>query len=89
MFQMTVEDALKIRDIMLSVSGPCNDSRLFKSPVVDEQGNIYEAESVFGWDKIEKIVIGIHGDYDVDIFIGKTLTSAQEKKAEDNTDADC
>lgn len=78
-FQMKVEDALKIRDIMLSVSGPCNDSRLFKSPVVDEQGNSYDAESVFGWNKKEEVMIGIHGDYDVNFFIGKTLTSVKGK----------
>ena len=46
MFQMTVEDAVKVHDNLLSVSGPCINKKDFLSGrLSDEQGHIYEAST--------------------------------------------
>ena len=79
MFSMTVTDALKVHDTMISVSGPCNDANRFSNPLKDDEGNIYDAHIPF--DKMlvvdnSRVMLGIRGSYDIEHFIGKVLVSA-------------
>ena len=77
MFQMTVENALKIHDNLITVSGPCiNKNKFSASPLSDENGNIYEAHTPFTKTLVHNkfcAVLGIIGSYDVESFIGKIL----------------
>ena len=46
-FSMTVTDAIKVHDAMISVAGPCNNANRFSNPLKDKEGNIYDAHIPF------------------------------------------
>ena len=78
MFSMTVTDAMKVHEAMITVSGPCNNAIRFSNPLKDDEGNIYDAHIPF--DKLlvvdnTRIMLGIRGSYDIESFMGKVLVS--------------
>ena len=79
MFSMTVTDAIKVHETMISVAGPCINANRFSNPLKDDEGNIYDAHIPF--DKMlyvddSRIMLGIRGSYDIESFMGKVLVSA-------------
>jgi len=80
MFQMTVEDAIKVHENLVSVSGPCINKKEFSSgSLSDEQGITYEAHIPFDKTLVfddSRIILGIFGSVDADSLLGKTLISS-------------
>jgi hypothetical protein len=80
MFQMTVEDAVKVHDNLVSVAGPClNKSEFFSGTLTDENGNEYEAHVPFIRTLVfdeSSIILGISGSVDTNSLLGRTLVSS-------------
>ena len=80
MFRMTVEDALKVHDNLVSVSGPCINKKDFLSGhLSDEQGCTYEAHIPFDKTLVfddSRVIIGIYGNIEAESLLGKTLISS-------------
>jgi len=80
MFQMTVEDAIKVHENLVSVSGPCiNKKDFFSGHLSDEQGQIYDAHIPFDKTLVfddSRVIIGIYGSVDIGALLGKTLFSS-------------
>ena len=77
MFQMTVEDAMKIRGIV-SVIGNCKDRWKFSHNLIDDSGNTYNAYVPLGKDLVvddSRIMLCINGDVDIENLRGATLRS--------------
>ena len=82
MFKMTVEDAIKLHDNLITVAGPCENLREFpynktdNQNLVDEEGILYDAHIPLG-KTLEfmdtQVILGIYGGYDVKDLMGKTL----------------
>jgi len=80
MFQMTVDDAMKVHENLISVAGPCLNKYNFSSPLVDNFGNVYEAHIPLGKTLVfddSRVILGIYGKYDVESFKGRMLVSKQ------------
>jgi hypothetical protein len=79
MFQMTVEDAVKVHENLVSVSGPCvNKREFFSGSLSDGQGHIYEAHIPFDKTLVfddSSVIIGIYGNVDAEALLGRTLVS--------------
>jgi len=77
---MTVEDAMKVHDNLISVSGPCvNKNEFFSGQLSDEHGQIYEAHIPFDKTLVfddSRIIVGIFGNIDAKSLIGKILISS-------------
>jgi len=76
MFQMTVANGIKIHDNLISVAGPCVNRYEFKSRLIDNDGNIYEAHIPFDKTLVfddSKIMLGIFGKYDIESLKGRVL----------------
>jgi len=77
---MTVEDAVKVHDNLLSVSGPCINKKDFLSGrLSDEQGHIYEAHIPFDKTLVfddQRVIIGIYGNIEAESLLGRTLFSS-------------
>ena len=80
MFQMTVEDAMRVHENLVSVSGPCINKKDFSSGyLTDEQGHIYEAHVPFYKTLVfddTRVIIGIFGDVDANTLVGRKLVSS-------------
>ena len=80
MFQMTVEDAIRVHDNLVSISGPCINKNDFSSGYLsDEQGHIYEAHIPFYKTLVfddSRVIIGIYGNVDANSLLGRTLISS-------------
>jgi len=80
MFQMTVEDAIKVHDNLISVSGPCVNKKEFScGNLSDENGHIYEAHIPFDKTLIfdeSRVILGIYGGVDAETLLGRTLFSS-------------
>jgi len=78
MFKMTVTDAIKLHDNLITIGGTCENKQDFTNLLVDNDGNIYQAHIPFDktlvYDEVG-IIIGITGKYEAEPFFGKTLTS--------------
>ena len=79
MFQMTVEDAVKIHKNLISIAGPCLNRKEFTNRLVDNYGNVYDAHIPFDKTIVfdeTRIMLGIFGKYEADFFRGLTLRNA-------------
>ena len=79
MFQMTVEDAIKVNDRAVAVNGPCVGRLKFTSDLIDEDGNMYSANIPLDVTLVHddtKMLLEIIGVTDAKSLIGKTLKSA-------------
>jgi len=80
MFKMTVEDAVKVHDNLVSVAGPClNKKEFFSGPLTDENGNVYEAHVPFMKTLVfddSSVILGIYGNIDAESLLGRTLVSS-------------
>ena len=75
---MIVEDAVNIRNKIISFGGTCENRHNFKSRLIDDLGNIYEnvyepfiKHVVFN---DSKITLAINENIDAKKLIGRTLT---------------
>jgi len=78
MFKMTVIDAIKVHDNLISVAGPCTNRADFSNRLVDNYGNAYDAHIPFDKTLIHndsEIVLGIYGSYDIEVLIGRELVN--------------
>ena len=78
MFQMTVVDALKLHDNLVSVTGPCENRNDFTGRLSDDSGEVYEAHIPFDKTLIfdeSRIILGITGKHDAAVLKGRTLKS--------------
>ncbi|MCL2812484.1 MAG: hypothetical protein FWD25_11445 [Clostridia bacterium] len=78
MFQMTVVDALKLHDNLISVTGPCINRNEFTNRLADDAGEVYEAHIPFDKTLIydeSRVILGITGKHDVESLKGRTLKS--------------
>jgi len=76
---MTIENAIKIHDNLVAVAGPCINKHLFKSPLIDEKGNVYIAHITFVKTLVyndDIIDLGIYGSYDIESLKGLILKTA-------------
>ena len=79
MFQMTVEQSVKLHDNLVSVIGPCVNKKHFSAGrLSDGQGQTYDAhipldKTVVSVDS--RVILGISGNVDADELIGKTLVA--------------
>ena len=80
MFKMTVEDAKKLHDNLVTVAGPCmNKSEFFAGPLSDEDGNVYDAHVPFIRTLVfddSCVILGIYGNIDAESLLGRTLVSS-------------
>ena len=80
MFQMTVADAMKVHDNLISVAGPCMNRSNFSGRLTDDDGNVYDAHIPFVKTLVidnTQIILGIFGDYDAKALIGRKLKNAK------------
>ena len=80
MFEMTIADAIKIHDNLISVAGPCLNRNKFVSRLVDDNGNIYKAHIPFVNTHVfddSQIILGIYGEYDIETLKGRILKGAE------------
>ena len=78
-FQMTVNDAIKVHDNLLSVAGPCLNRSDFSARLIDDLGNEYDAHIPFVKPLVfdeTGIILGITGSHDAESLKGRTLRSA-------------
>jgi len=77
MFQMRIEDAIKIGN-NISVGGSCENKMAFTNKLIDNFGNEYDTYIPLGKELVineNSIVICFKGDYDVNLLKGRTLKS--------------
>ena len=81
MFQMTVKDAIKIHDNLVSVVGPCiNINEFCAGQLTDEYGNTYDAHVPLGKTLVfddSSVMLGIYGAINIDALKGRTLAYIQ------------
>ena len=79
MFQIIIDDAIKIHDNLISVAGKCKNKNEFsKGFLTDEHGNVYDAHVPFLKTLVHddsRALLGIIGAIDANAMIGRTLTS--------------
>jgi len=80
MFQMTVEDALRVHDNLITVAGPCVNKYKFRAGMLrDDQGVEYDAHVPFSKTLVfddTSVILGIYGKMDAKSMIRKTLYPA-------------
>jgi len=77
MFKIIVEEAIKLHDNLITVSGLCENKCDFTSHLIDEEGNIYDAHIPMSKTLVfddAGVILGIEGKYEADPFLGKILT---------------
>ena len=76
MFKIKVEEAIKLHENLITVSGICENKKDFTNRLVDNDGNIYEAHIPFVKTLTPDdtgITLGITGKYEAEPFLGKIL----------------
>jgi len=79
MFQMTVEESMRLHDNLITVSGSCiNKHNFLAGELHDESGVVYDAHIPFVKTLVHdenSVILGIYGSMDISSMIGKTLKS--------------
>ena len=77
MFQMTIEDVIRIGN-NISFGGPCENRHEFTNQLTDDDGNMYDTYIPLGKDLVvddSQITLCLQSEIDESVLIGRVLRS--------------